>query len=279
MKVLVTGKGGKAGSWKIRGEQLGAAIGAHVQPMAGLDDCRDADLVVVVKRTPPGLIHNIRKSRRPWVLDIVDGWPQPSNLSRDAAVAWLHQTIRTLKPTAVVFGTTQMQADAEFEGPSVVLPHHSWQRYVDQQPTMRETVRVVGYEGSPRYLGKWLGVLQAACERRGWEFQINGDMGDADVGIALRDGGGYPAQYWKPGTKLSNLHALGIPALCSVELGYRSVASGAEFWIESEAGIDRAFDELADTTRRLQIGDQMRTAALPLNEVAAQYSAWLTTLL
>ena len=29
--VLITGKGGKSGSWLMRGEQLGAALGATVQ--------------------------------------------------------------------------------------------------------------------------------------------------------------------------------------------------------------------------------------------------------
>lgn len=279
MKVLVTGKGGKAGSWRIRGEQLGAAIGAEVKPLASLDDCRHADIIIIVKRTPDEILRAVRKSGRPWVWDVVDGWPQRTDYTRPEALAWLHERAQALKPTAMVFGTPQMQQDGQFAGPSLVLPHHSWQRYVAREPAWRDAIKTVGYEGDPRYLGRWLPALQLQCDRRGWHLQINGDMTQVDIGIALRDRGGYPARFWKPGTKLSNLHALGIPALCSIEAGYQSVASGAEFWIESEHDIAQAFDALADPERRQQVGSQMRSAMLPIEQVASEYTAWLTTLL
>jgi hypothetical protein len=278
LKILVTGKGGKAGGWKIRGEQLGAAIGAAVIPLADVSTCSLVDIVIVVKRTPDDLVRAVRKSGRPWVWDIVDGWPQPSNYPPEQALAWLHERIRALKPTAIVFGTERMQQDAGFDGPSLVLPHHSWQRYVERQPVTREVIETVGYEGDPRYLGKWLGVLQNACDRRGWHLQINGDMTQADIGVALRESGGYPAKFWKPGTKLSNLHALGIPAICSPEEGCRSVASGAEFWVESKHDIDHAFDQLADMHIRQHVARQMRSAMLPVAKVAEKYGSWLKTL-
>ncbi len=277
MKVLVTGKGGGSGSFAIRGLQLGAAIEAQIEPMASAATCKAADIIIVVKRTPDALMQNICQSGKPWVYDMVDGWPQPNYWEQHDAIQWLSKHVRALNPSAAVFGTSRMQADADFRGPSLILPHHSWPKYKPSE--IREKVSVVGYEGSPKYLGKWLDVVLEACKRMGWDFQINGDMTQADIGICLRDNGGYPARFWKPGTKLSNLHALGISALCSPEAGYHSVASGMEFWINKESDVMRAFENLADVRTRRDVSKSMLKAALPLESVAEKYKAWLKTLL
>lgn len=279
MNILITGKGGKAGSWKIRGEQLGEALGAEVVPMASTARCRQADLVIVVKRTPPALIDSVRASGRPWVYDIVDGWPQPSSWDKVSAVTWLRELLQRLQPTGVVFGTPRMQQDARTSIPSLVLPHHSWSKYCDREPVVRDEVRVVGYEGAPVYLARWMPLLLRETSSRGWDLQINGDMTQADIGIALRDVGGYPAQFWKPGTKLSNLHALGIPAICTPEAGAEHVASGAEYWVNSGQALIRAFNELTDADKRREISAKMREAMLPVATVAAQYRQWLESLI
>lgn len=276
MKILITGKGGNSGSWAIRAQQIGEAIGAQVEPMASAATCKAADIIIVVKRTPDQLIETIRKSGKPWVYDVVDGWPQPSEMDQAQAMDWLQNKIESLKPSAVVFGTQRMQFDSGFSGPALVLPHHSWPKY--QPNEIREKVSTVGYEGAPAYLGKWFYVISDACAKMGWEFQVNGDMTKADIGIALRQTGGYPAKYWKPGTKLSNLHALGIPALCTQEAGYQSVASGMEFWIHNERDVMSAFENLADVRTRRDISKSMLKAALPLESVADKYKAWLKTL-
>jgi hypothetical protein len=276
VKILLTGKGGNSGSFAIRGTQLGAAIGATIEPMASLESCKAADIIIVVKRTPTQVIENIRQSGKPWVFDVVDGWPQPSEMDQVQAMDWLQNKLESLKPNAVVFGTQRMQFDSGFEGPSLVLPHHSWSKY--QPSEIREKVSVVGYEGAPAYLGKWFYVISDACAKMGWDFIVNGDMTKADIGIALRQTGGYPAKYWKPGTKLSNLHALGIPALCTQEAGYQSVASGMEFWIHNEKDVTNAFDNLADVKARKEINKSMLKAAITLESVADKYKAWLKAL-
>ena len=74
VKVLVTGRGG-AGSWIVRGEQLGAQIGATVRPLAETAD--GFDLTIVVKRTPPQVMQALQGRR--WVWDIVDAYPQPES--------------------------------------------------------------------------------------------------------------------------------------------------------------------------------------------------------
>jgi len=279
MKILVTGKGGNAGSWKIRGVQLGEALEADVRPMASSSACRNADVIIVVKRTPPAVIETVRASGKPWVYDIVDGWPQPSSWGKESAVTWLRETLDALRPTAVVFGTPRMQFDSKSDLPSLVLPHHSWSKYCDREPVVRGHVKVVGYEGAPQYLARWMPLLIRETGKRGWELNINGDLAKADIGIALRDLGGYPAAAWKPGTKLSNLHALGIPALCSREAGYEHVQCGAEYWIDNGQQLVEAFDALSDKSLRVRISQQMRAAMLPVAAVATQYRTWLETLL
>lgn len=271
---MFTGKGGKSGSWEIRGRQLGEALGAEIQPLAEVSDCRSADVVIVVKRTPTTVVNAIRASGKPWVYDVVDGWPQPCTWGEMDACTWLRGTLAHLAPTAVVFGTHRMQTDSGFTGPSLVLPHHAWPKY--QRDPVRQNVEVVGYEGSPLYLGRWRAVIESECRHRGWRFDINGNMQHADIGIALRDNGGYPSKWWKPGTKLANLQALGIPALCSPERGCREIASGSEYWIERPEHVAHAFDELRDVDVRAAIAAVQEP--LRLEHVAKDYRAWLSTL-
>lgn len=278
MRVLVTGKGGKAGSWKIRGEQLGEAIGAEVMPQAEMAEIRAADLVVVVKRTPTDVVQKIRVAGRPWVYDIVDAWPQPygNEWGREAAVHWLKLHLEALAPTAVVFPTTRMREDSGWRGPALVLPHHAWPKYHAQQPA--PIVRRVGYEGDPRYLGRWERVLRGECDKRRWEFVVNGELDRCDIGIALRDAPGYPAGAWKSNCKLANLQALGLPSLCSPEASYQEFGSGTEWWIETASDVSRAFGALAHVGPRARTSERMQAAAPRLKDVAARYRAWLGTL-
>lgn len=278
MRVLVTGKGGKAGSWAIRGEQLGEAIGAEVMPMAETAEIRAADLVVVVKRARPEIVQKIRAAGRPWVYDIVDAWPQPAGnaWSREMAITWLRGHLAELAPTAVVFPTARMREDSGWRGPALVLAHHAWPRY-EARP-VAPIVRRVGYEGDPRYLGRWQHVITAECAARRWEFVINGDMASCDLGIALRDVAGYPAPAWKSNCKLANLQALGLPTVCSPEAGYQEFGSGAEWFVESRADLSRAFGSLAHVGPRTRTSERMQAAAPRLPQIAGTYRAWLGTL-
>lgn len=276
--ILVTGKGGAAGSWMIRGQQLGIAIGANVKQMATVEDCRDADLIVVVKKAPDDLLEAIRASGKPWIFDMVDCWPQPQgrcDWDQRESVAWLRDILNRLKPDGVVFGTAHMEIDAGWAIPSLVLPHHSWDKYCRHVPVTHEFVSIVGYEGSLNYLGKWTKWILEACEQRGWTFITNVDMRQADIGLSIRDSGGYPARWWKPGTKLSNLQALGLPAICTPEAGSEQMACGEELWVETQADLERAFDSLIDIQVRKKISARMKQSQLPVAQVAQDYLAWL----
>lgn len=275
MRILVTGKGGPRGSWQIRGEQLGEAIGAEVFPAAEMAEIRPVDLVVVVKRISGRLLACLRAAGRPWVLDLVDGWPQPAGNAwgREQAVAWLQSRLATLAPTAVVFPTTQMLKDSGWQGPAIVLPHHAWPKY--RQRAVAGSVQRVGYEGAEAFLGAWREVAAAECARRGWELVVNGDLASCDIGLALRDVSGYPAGAWKANTKLANLQALGIPAICSPEASYREFGAGAESFVGTPAELAAAFDLWADHGAREQVAASMVAAAPRLEKVAEVYRQWL----
>jgi hypothetical protein len=274
VRLLVVGKGGTTGSWRIRGEQLGAAIGAELAQAT--PDFSNANLVIVVKRT--SMVPLIRAAGKPWVWDIVDAYPQPSgnDWGEQQAVKWLCGELERLQPNAVVFPTTAMLADSDWRGPALVLPHHAWERY--RPCPIREKVETVAYEGAESYLGFWGEAIGKRCKVRGWRFQVNGDMQQADVGIAMRAQRGWPASRWKSNCKLANLQALGIPAICSRDYGYKEFGSGEEIYAETVEELDFCFDSLGDPVVRAKIGERMRATVITLNAVAAQYKSWLNTL-
>lgn len=278
MRVLITGNGGKSGSWAVRAVQLGEAIGAEVEPHAEVSDCRSARVVIAVKRVRDDLLTRIRASERFFVWDMVDAWPQPAGntWNEQQCRSWLAHELLRLQPDAVVWPTHRAMEDAGWSGPQTVIPHHAWPKY--QPVNVRQEVRTVGYEGAEGYLGRWRNVLETACKRRGWAFVVNGDMQQADIGVALREAEGYAPRHWKPGTKLANLQALGLPALCSPEAGYREGGNGTEFWITHPDDVTNAFNELADPNVRSAISIVQQQSAPRLADVAKDYAAWLSTL-
>lgn len=268
VNVLITGRG-TAGSWKIRGEQLAEAMGCEAMPMAV-----DHRLPVVVKRLRPELLDMLRG--RFWVWDIVDAWPQPAGneWDRETAIGWLRGEIARLQPGAVVFATDAMMRDAEFDGPCISLPHHAWAKY-QPKPLREAGPLVIGYEGGEQYLGRWLPVIKDECRRHGWRFQI-GNLQQCDVGLALRDCSGYAPANWKSNVKLANLQALGIPAICSPEAGYRETACGAEIFVSTEAELRDALGVACSLDYRRMAREASQHPRL--DAIARKYAAWLSTL-
>lgn len=272
MKVIFTGTG-KSGSWKIRGEQLGAAMRARVEPRCL--DFSGCNVAVYVKRVRPDVLEAMRRQKVRWVWDIVDAWPQPEgNLwNADQALSWLRSQLAYYQPTGVVFATQAMKEDSGWEGPSLVLPHHAWSKYSRRK--VGAYVKVVAYEGHRHYLGAFEERVQQECSKRKWRFDINPDMQQVcDIGVALRDFNGHPARRWKSNVKLANLQALGVPALCSPESGYYEFARGGEVFLD-ERGLSQALDACAS--------DEMRRRAqqvepVTLQQVAREYLEWLTAL-
>jgi hypothetical protein len=269
MQILVTGRG-SSGSWKVRGEQLGAAIGARVVPQC--TDFDGADIVICVKRVlNPGLL----KGKR-WLYDIVDAWPQPSgnDWGKAQAVAWLRGELARLKPYAVVFATAVMHEDSGWDGPALVLPHHAWE--AQGVCVIGSEVRSVGYQGGLNYLGNWRNVMGQECRRRGWKWVENPpSIAALDIVVAIREQQGYAARNWKSNIKAANAQGCGTPLIANREAGYLETASGGEYWADTHLEMRTALDALTPQRARVIASSKMRAAAPRLSDIAARYKNWL----
>lgn len=277
MKILVTGSG-RSGSWQIRGEQLGAAIGATVQPHACDELIRAHDLAIVVKRPPADLVQRIHRAGVPLVWDVVDAWPQPvgNTWGRAECMAWLRQQVAAIRPAAIVAATRVMTWDCEefFGIPVACMNHHS--RPGLQRNPIRDRVQIVGYEGG-NYLGRWREVLQRQCAARGWRFVENPPEGLAslDIVVAFREADGYGPKCWKSNVKLANAQGSGTPFIGSPEAGYATTHDGGVRLVATEAGLAGALDELESRDARREASDALFAARIPVDRVASRYACWL----
>lgn len=277
MKLLVTGRPTK-GSWPIRGIQLGAAIGAHVEE--NVSKVNGHDLAIIIKRPRADLLGRLRQRGVLVVWDIVDAWPQPegNEWERDQCLAWLRNEVDVVKPKAIVAATEAMAEDCkEFGVPVLALSHHH--RPGIKINPIREQVRKVGYEGGPQYLGWWGNALTKECVTRGWEFVVNPPhLADLDIVVAVRHHQGYAAQSWKSNVKLANAHGSGTPCVANRECGYFETRCGGERWATDENGLRQAFDYLTPHATRHLVQQTFLAHALPLEDIAARYLKWLQAL-
>lgn len=279
MKALFTGRGGN-GSWEVRGNQLGAAVGS-VKINATLDECRQADVIVVVKRIPPQLLAAIRSSGRPWAYDIVDAYPQPecANWTKPQTIRWAKEQVRALNPSGVIWPTRRMMEDCCDGRPGIALPHHH-RPGIESNP-IREKVRTVGYEGREAYLGGWRALIDRECMRRGWSFVANPrSLADLDIVVAVRSEqwDSYASRHWKSNVKLANAHGSGTPFVGNSEFGYLETAAGGERWADNGNRLADALDELTSHSVRSQVAEQFRQRAYPLASAASDLSRFLQTL-
>ncbi|MCK5446245.1 MAG: hypothetical protein KAI73_11530 [Rhodospirillaceae bacterium] len=272
-KILITGKG-SAGSWQCRGVQLGGQVG-RVVPKATLSDCKKADIIVVVKRLHPSWFAAVRKSGKPWIWDLIDFYPQPtcSKWSRGFAIGWVRKQINNARPDAIIYPNKQMQYDVGIDG--TVIYHHSRQD-VGVNP-IRERVRYVGYEGSPKYLGRWRQVLEDECTKRGWEFRDDLPIDQVDIVVALRDDSynGYCQRHWNSNVKLANAHGAGTPFIGQAESGYTETQAAGEVWVRGFRDIARAFDTLTPYAKRKAIHIYFLAHAISLESIGKQLNGYI----
>lgn len=279
-RILITGKG-TSGSWKIRGEQLGAAIGATVVAQASRAVIDAHDLVVLVKRGPEDLVRRIRESGKPLVWDVVDAWPQPagSHWARPACLQWLRQRLNELRPAACVAATPVMEADIEAERvPALCVWHHA--RPGQAINPIREHLATIGYEGSEAHLGGWVQHLQESARRARVRFVLHPDrLADVDIVVALRDQLGYAARHWKSNVKLANAQGSGTPIIMGMESAYLATAGGAGAIVAAPDGLEDAIEMLRPVAVRRAAAAAMLAAAPSLTACAAAYRDFLTSVL
>jgi hypothetical protein len=281
VNLLFTGRGGN-GSWTVRGEQVGAALGATVKPKATRADFDACDAAVVVKRVPDALLKDLRASGKPWAFDCVDFYPQPASAAWGPAesIKWVMKSIDELDPTAVLWPNERMRRDCDNgDRPGFVLRHHARPQQLPNP--IREKVRRVGYEGRPDYLGEFLYFLDVACRRRGWEFVVNpSSLSEIDIVVAFRNGrwDSYSTKHWKSNVKLANAHATGTPFIGQPDDAYQETATGCEYWALNAYECDTCFDWLEAQSTREQVSDRFKSAAYTVEQAAADLKPFLSSL-
>lgn len=269
LRIIVTGRGG-AGSWIVRGEELGLAMGATVKPNATVADLKAHDVAVVVKRVPDALLRALRESGIYWVYDILDAYPQPlcSTWNMGQCLNWLRHHVATLNPPGgVIWPTARMKLDSGLGGP-VIYHHH---RPNIKRHVVQPNLRCIGYEGSARYIEAWLWPLEKECSRRGVKFLINPEhIGDVDIIVAMRGGdwAGWAQKHWKSNIKLANAHGAGVPFIGANEDGYHETASGGEQWADTPVELGHALDWLDDADTRRAVQAQFLAHAYPVESAA-----------
>jgi hypothetical protein len=211
MRVLIVGSDGH-GSFKVRGRQLGDAIGARVTTHPNAQDWVWADVVVLVKHAATVWGIHAKRSKKPIVWDVLDIWRQPED--NQLAVERIRQKVfdvRDVVGIKTLIGATRAMAD-QLGG--VYLPHHS--RPGLAPAPVRDGAITVAYEGQAKYLGSWRGALEDACAALGMTFVVNPpDIREADVVVAFRGErwDGDVCRQWKSGVKVVNAVVAGRPIL------------------------------------------------------------------
>lgn len=283
MRLLITGKPNQ-GSWKIRAEQLGGAISAKVIPDARIEDIRKCDVVIVVKNFTVGLLDRIRSLKKPIVWDCVDFWPQPlgNTWDREKCLQFLRKKLSDVGPQMAIAATKQMADDMkECRLPIKIgyLKHHARPDQIKNE--IRDQIKVIGYEGSPRYLDFWRGHIDEICEQAKYRFVINPDhLADVDVCLALRGGewDGYATRNWKSNVKLANMHDTGTPGILGPEAGYLENRTGAEYLVSDPRHLKYAMKWLEPKEVRQEISERFLSVDTSLESVAKEYLKILSTL-
>ncbi len=273
--ILVTGSG-SGGSWRVRAEQLGAAIGATVKPRATRRDVARAEVVIIVKRPVQEAIDTARADRKPVVFDLVDGYPQPhgNKWERDDCMRWLSATLKSVRPALTIGATVAMADDIRSLGYKAIHLYHHGRPGIQHNP-IREHIRIIGYEGASHYVEHWSSKIAIYGSKHHASVSIVDGKEDAlfkfDIALGLRDQCGYAATHWKSNCKISNAQASGTPFICGYEKGCTETASGAEYFVRDYAEFCTAMEWLKDQSARKSASEIMKKKAITLESVAAEY--------
>lgn len=218
MNILVVGDDTK-GAFQMRGIQLGGAIGARVTVTPQPSDWAWAERVVLVKRAAVRWRAEARRVQVPVVWDVLDFWAQPEDngLSPDEMIAKVKAIHQAAGVTTLIGATRAMAQDIG----GIYLPHHC--RLGLSPGPIRDRAEVVGYDGTPKYLGRWRPALERSCAALGLRFVINPpDIRYADVLVSFRDGrwDGWACRQWKSGVKQVNAIVAGRPMVCQTSAAW-----------------------------------------------------------
>lgn len=273
MNLLMVGD--DRGSWQMRGVQLGRALGARVAATPTPRDWAWADLVILVKRAAIQWAAEAREVRVPVVWDVLDFWAQPKDnaLTREALIAQV-RAIQQACGASVLIGATRAMAD-DIGG--IYLPHHC--RLGVTPMMLRERAEVVGYDGTPKYLGRWRLALEQSCAALGLRCVVNpSDLRDVDVLVSFRDGrwDGWACRQWKSGVKHVNAIAAGRPIVSQPSAAASELAAIGQI-VETPDALTDALQKV--TSRGVRKGayayGQRMAGRFQVQAVARQYASIL----
>lgn len=280
MKILFTGKG-SAGSWQIRGKQLGEAVGGYALSKASIADCQRADVIVAVKRLNHRFSDSIKLSGKPWIWDLVDFYPQPfcTQWSKTQAIKWVQNQTQQHKPDGIIWPNQKMRDDCDIGIPGTVIYHHH-RPDIAVNP-IRETILKVGYEGEPTFLGEWMDRLLQECRTRQWDFILNPpSITDLDVVFAFRGEhvNGYAQQHWKSNVKLSNAQGSGTPFVGLQECSYIETNTGGAAFVSGPTTLRKTLDGIVSRETRQEMSKLLLEGAYTLERASMDLREFIKTI-
>ncbi len=269
MNVLVVGC--DKGAWQMRGRQLGAAMNAHVTTKPNARDWAAADVIVLVKHAVDQWFREAKAAKGALVWDVLDYWQQPAGNQRDESslVREILQMRDALKIHRLI-GATEAMATAIG---GVYLPHH---HRIGLRPTpVRSQLKVVAYEGSPRYLGSWRVALEQVCARLGLTFVVNPkELGQADLVVAFRgeEWDGWVCREWKSGVKYVNAIAAGRPILTQHSAAFGEIVPPG-LLVEHSSALGAAIEYFAPLDRRAAVYERClgKVREFSVERIATRY--------
>ena len=158
MKVLFTGRGGKAGSWQMRGLQM-AEMRPDWRAVANctLADLRDTDVAVITKRISDDSLAEIKKWGGKIVYDPLDFWHQPNDAvgisSPEEVQLKFSKHFKNINANLTLACNEKMKHDLAPMCRRVEILHHHYDPKL--KAAKYNAGRTIVYWGHPRYLGEW----------------------------------------------------------------------------------------------------------------------------
>ena len=272
------------GSWQIRGEQIAAMRSnwqAVIHPDA--DDLERFDLFCFIKKPDFKFLELVRRTGKPIVLDIVDGWKQPRDgfIYRNvpAARRLFKRLWDRIQADGYIFPTETMRKDlGDLVSTSTTIYHHYYPLL--RKNPVRAKVKTVGFVG--KGLGAWKARLSKACKQRGIEFIMNPkDHSELDIVVIVRGGtrGSFLARRYKSNVKLANAYGSGTPALVHAgEMSAHDTDNGEVLFFSDEPGsFEKQLDRLInDHALRKRISEKFLVSSryYDIETIADQFEAF-----
>lgn len=280
MKALFTSKS-SAGAWQIRGMQIAQTCDEWIASNSpSEDEIEAADVVCIVKKIDNRTLDLCKQKNKLLVLDVVDFWPQNSNLdiplNRFESLQLVRKLVKNIEPDALIFPNFAMWAELRSSfpvTPSTFIYHHFRPDFsnIDHQTELRP-ITVIGYEGAD-YLGEWLEIAGNICGELGIEFVVNpSSLMDVDAVFSAR--GSIFRTFlncnFKSNVKASNAIGANKPFLCHVdERSAHEVDPGTFLFFNNASTLKKQIEKIQNDMSFRALNFKKMNLAKPLYGIEA----------